>query len=74
MTGTSADIFLQAQEILIVKRMCAQIMADATGHSIEKILEDSERDFYMNPVEAMKYGLIDKVATQPQRATEVKTP
>ncbi len=72
-TGTSADILLQAQEILQMKRMCAQILADCTGNSIEKILEDSERDFYMNPEGAMKYGLIDKIATQPQRiATETK--
>ncbi len=71
--GTSADIALQAKEILTLKRMCAQIMADATGKSIEKILEDSERDFYMNPEEALAYGLIDKIALQPQKIpTETK--
>jgi ATP-dependent Clp protease protease subunit len=74
--GTSADIALQAQEILELKQMCAKIMAEHTGNSIEKILEDSERDFYMNPEEAVRYGtfgLIDKVAIQPQRpTTEVK--
>jgi ATP-dependent Clp protease protease subunit len=70
--GTSADIALQAQEILELKQMCAKIMAEHTGNSIEKILEDSERDFYMNPEEAVRYGtfgLIDKVAIQPQRPT-----
>jgi ATP-dependent Clp protease protease subunit len=75
-TGTSSDILLQSQEILVVKQMCAKILADCTGNPIEKILEDSERDFYMNPEEAMKYGLIDKVATQPPRApaaTETKS-
>ena len=68
--GTSADIALQAKEILIMKRICAQIMADATGKSIEKIIEDSERDFYMNPEEALQYGLIDKIANQPTKAIE----
>ena len=73
-TGTSSDILLQSQEILVVKKMCAQILADCTGNSIEQILEDSERDFYMNPEAAIKYGLIDKVATQPVRiATETKS-
>lgn len=59
--GTSADIHLQAKEILEVKRMTASIIAEHTGHPIEKIIEDSERDFYMNPQEALKYGIIDKV-------------
>jgi ATP-dependent Clp protease protease subunit len=66
--GTSADILLQAQEILNLKRICAQIMADATGKPIEKIIEDSERDYYMSPAEAIAYGLIDKIASQTQKA------
>lgn len=60
--GTSKDIELQAKELLELKRMCAQIMADKTGQTLEKLMEDSERDFYMNPNEAVKYGIIDKVA------------
>jgi ATP-dependent Clp protease protease subunit len=64
-TGTSADIHRQAAEILVMKDMCAKIMADTTGQPIKKILEDSERDFYMGPEEAVNYGLIDKIASQP---------
>ena len=64
-TGTSADIALQAKEILILKQMCAKIISDCTGVPIEKVIEDSERDFFMNPEEAMNYGIIDKVAVQP---------
>jgi ATP-dependent Clp protease protease subunit len=74
--GTSADIALQAKEILQLKQMCAQIMADLSGQSIAKIREDSERDYYMNPQEAVAYGFIDKVAMQPQKppaSTEVKS-
>ncbi|NBO23815.1 MAG: ATP-dependent Clp protease proteolytic subunit [Chlamydiae bacterium] len=59
--GTSADIHLQAQEIIVLKRMCAEIMAKHTGNPLAKIVEDSERDFYMNPKQALEYGLIDKV-------------
>ena len=59
--GTSADIRLQADEILKLKRMMAEIMAHHTGKTIEQIMKDSERDFYMNPEEALKYGMIDKV-------------
>jgi ATP-dependent Clp protease, protease subunit len=72
--GTSADIALQAKEILQLKRMCAQIMANLSGQSLSKILEDSERDYYMNPEEAVTYGFIDKVASQPQKIpTETKS-
>ncbi len=72
--GTSSDILLQAKEILELKKMCAQIMSDVSGQSIERIIEDSERDFFMNPHQAVAYGFIDKVALQPQKnPTETKS-
>ncbi|MBY0529692.1 MAG: ATP-dependent Clp protease proteolytic subunit [Rhabdochlamydiaceae bacterium] len=75
--GTSADIEIQAKEILEQKRMCAQILSELTGISLKQIIEDSERDRYMGPSDAIKYGplgLIDKIASQPQKsATETKT-
>lgn len=71
-TGTSADIKLQAQEILILKQMCAKILSEVTDKPIAKLIEDSERDFYMSPEEAVKYGLIDKIASQTTRATDIK--
>ena len=67
--GTSADIALQAQEILQLKAICAQIMADMTGKPVQKIIEDSERDYYMSPEEAVNYGLIDKIASQTVKAS-----
>ncbi len=72
-TGTSSDIHLQAKEILVLKQICAQITAELTGRPLEKILEDSERDFYMSPTEAVNYGIIDKIAIQaPRLPTAVK--
>ena len=72
--GTSADIALQAKEILELKKMCAQIMSDLTGKPLKKIMEDSERDYFMSPQEAVEYGFIDKVATQPQKTpADIKT-
>ena len=67
MGGTSADIAIQAKEILQLKRMCAEIMTDLSGQPLAKIIEDSERDFFMNPQEALAYGFIDKIASQPQK-------
>lgn len=59
--GTSMDIHIQAQEVIELKRIIAQIMSEHTGKSIEQIIEDFDRDYYMNPQQAMEYGLIDKV-------------
>jgi ATP-dependent Clp protease, protease subunit len=67
--GTSADIALQAKEILQLKKMCAEILAEQSGQSLAKIMEDSERDFFMNPEEAKNYGFIDKVTSPPQKTT-----
>lgn len=65
--GTSADIALQAQEILELKKITAELMSRFTGQSIEKVTEDSERDFYMNPESALKYGIVDQIAKPPEQ-------
>ncbi len=59
--GTSAEIALQAKEILVLKQLLHKIMAFHTGQTLEKITADSERDFYMSAEEAKAYGLIDEV-------------
>lgn len=61
--GTSADIKLQAAEILHLKGCLAQILADCTGKNAEKILKDFDRDFFMSPAQAIEYGLIDEIVT-----------
>lgn len=72
--GTSADIALQAKEIIELKRMCATIMSELSGQPLSRIVEDSERDYYMNPEQAAAYGFIDKVASHPQKpSTETKS-
>lgn len=63
--GTSADIELQAKEILYLKKSLAEIFTHHTGKKYEKILEDSERDFYMSAEQALAYGIVDKIVTTP---------
>ncbi|MBS0620213.1 MAG: ATP-dependent Clp protease proteolytic subunit [Verrucomicrobia bacterium] len=65
--GTSADIALQARELQNLKKLSLQILATETGQSLEKILIDTDREFFMSPEEAVTYGLIDKVAVQPAK-------
>ncbi|GLI55719.1 ATP-dependent Clp protease proteolytic subunit [Propionigenium maris DSM 9537] len=59
--GQATDIAIQAKEILRMKEAMAEIMARQTGQSIEKIMDDTERDNFMSAEEAKEYGLIDKV-------------
>lgn len=73
--GTSSDIALQAKEILIMKKRMAEIMGTCTGQTLEKILADSERDYYMSPEEAKAYGLIDEVVVpKPKLSTTAPKP
>jgi ATP-dependent Clp protease protease subunit len=62
--GTSADIAIQAKEMLYLKRRVTEIIAECTGQSVEKIAIDLERDFYLSATEAVEYGLIDEVVLQ----------
>lgn len=69
-TGSSADIHIQAQEILHLKKALSKIIAEHTGQPLEKVIEDSDRDFFMGSDEAVKYGLIDKVVTPTKNKSE----
>lgn len=60
-SGQATDIEIQAKEILRMKKMLSQILADSTGKSLDEILRDTERDNYMSAEEAKDYGLIDQV-------------
>ena len=60
-SGQASDIEIQAQEILRLKKLLNKILANTTGQTLRKIEKDTDRDFFMSPDEAKKYGLIDKV-------------
>jgi ATP-dependent Clp protease protease subunit len=64
--GTSADIAVQAKEILYLKTRVIQILADCTDQSYDKIAVDIERDFFMGPEEAKEYGIIDEIIHKKQ--------
>ena len=59
--GQASDIRIQADEILFIKDKLNKELSDRTGQPIEKIREDTDRDFYMSPSEAVEYGIIDNV-------------
>jgi len=59
--GQATDIDIQAKEIQKTKDAIHRILAKHTGQPIEKICQDTERDFFMSSEEALEYGIIDKV-------------
>ena len=59
--GQASDIRIQANEILFLKERLNGELAERTGQDLTRIKEDTDRDFYMSPKEAVEYGLIDLV-------------
>ena len=62
--GKVTDMEIDMKETLEVKEMLAKIMAKNTGQKLAKVNSDMERDYWMTPDEAVKYGLIDRVLTK----------
>ncbi len=59
--GQATEIDIHAREILKIRERLNQIMAEHTGQSLDKISQDTERDYFMSGMEAKEYGLIDEV-------------
>ena len=59
--GQASDIRIQADEILFIKDKLNNELSERTGQPIQRIREDTDRDFYMSPSEAVEYGIIDNV-------------
>jgi ATP-dependent Clp protease, protease subunit len=57
----ASDIAIEAQEIVRIKGLLNQIMADRSGQDISKIAKDTDRDYFLSAAEAKEYGLIDRV-------------
>jgi len=62
--GQAVDIEIQAREILYLKDTLNGLLAEHTGQPLEKIAEDTDRDYFLSPAEAVEYGLIDRVVDE----------
>ncbi|MGI6679349.1 MAG: ATP-dependent Clp endopeptidase proteolytic subunit ClpP [Dehalobacterium sp.] len=62
--GQAVDIEIHAKRILRIRDELNRILSERTGQSLEKIAKDTDRDFFMNPIEAKEYGLIDEVISK----------
>ena len=62
--GQATDIEIQARDILRTKEQMNRILAERTGQPYEKVVSDTERDYYMTAQEAQDYGIIDRVLSK----------
>ena len=60
-SGQATDVDIHAREILRTRDNLNQLLVKHTGQAIERIKNDTERDYFMSPVEAKEYGIIDEV-------------
>ena len=66
--GQESDITVQAKELLRIKKLSIEFLAEKTGKTYEQVAKDIERDFYMTATEAKEYGIVDKV--MPKRISD----
>jgi ATP-dependent Clp protease protease subunit len=72
LAGQAADIDIYAKEILRMREILNEILANSTGQTVEKIARDVDRDYIMEPEQAVTYGMIDRVITSRDLAPAVK--
>ena len=63
MGGQASDVEIQAREIIKMRERLNRIFAEATGQPIERIRQDTDRDYWMSAQEALAYGLVGKIVT-----------
>ncbi|MCG8684154.1 MAG: ATP-dependent Clp endopeptidase proteolytic subunit ClpP [Desulfobacterales bacterium] len=61
--GQATDIKIQANEILRMKDTLNEILSKHTGQDIEKVADDTDRDYFMSGTEALEYGIVDRVVS-----------
>jgi ATP-dependent Clp protease protease subunit len=72
LAGQAADIDIYAKEILRMREILNEILAESTGQPVEKVARDVDRDYIMDPEQAVAYGMIDRVITSRELTPAIK--
>ena len=70
--GQASDIVIAAREITRQQDIIKDILVKHTGQPIEKVTHDTDRDFYLNPEQAVEYGIVDEILSKPAKEEEKK--
>jgi len=65
--GQAADIEIAAREIMRMREKIRNIIALHTGQTVEKIAHDTDRDFYLDPQQAVEYGIVDEILSRQEK-------
>jgi ATP-dependent Clp protease protease subunit len=65
--GQASDIEIEAREIVRIKKNLTQIIADHSGKSLEEVMDDSDRNKWMDAEEATDYGIVDRILTRDKK-------
>ncbi len=65
--GQAADIEIAAREIMRIQDIIRNVLAMHTGQPLDKIIHDTDRDFYLNPQQAVEYGIVDEILSKPTK-------
>jgi ATP-dependent Clp protease protease subunit len=65
--GQAADIAIAAREIMRMQDLIRNIISKHTGQPLDKVTHDTDRDFYLNPEQAVEYGIVDEILTKPEK-------
>jgi ATP-dependent Clp protease protease subunit len=65
--GQAADVEIAAREIMRMQEIIRGVLVKHTGQPMDKIIHDTDRDFYLNPEQAVEYGLVDEILTKPTK-------
>ncbi len=68
--GQASDIEIAAREIMRMQELIRGIIVKHTGQTMEKVVHDTDRDFYLNPEQAVEYGIVDEILTKPSEDKE----
>jgi len=71
--GQATDIAIAAREIMRLQDIIRGIIARHTGQTIDKIVHDTDRDFYLNPEQAVEYGIVDEILGKPLKEEAKKS-
>jgi ATP-dependent Clp protease protease subunit len=63
-SGQATDIEIHAREVIELRRRLDEIIADHTGQDLDKVKQDTERDYFLSSEEAKEYGIIDRVISE----------
>ncbi|MFC1846716.1 ATP-dependent Clp protease proteolytic subunit [Chloroflexota bacterium] len=72
--GQAADVVIAAREIMRLQDIIRGILVRHTGQPLDKIIQDSDRDFYLNPIQAAEYGIVDEILGKPAEEEGRKKP